>query len=134
MHHKQRYLRLVILHFILYLVNRHRRFFVFCSRSFRNDSFRSNSFRNCCRRRFAKTSFYLLFLALLVKIYYMLQKDLAILIEFYVVILFVATKTTLSRAFANEIKSSFRKILIKLRRLKLLYLLSTLLRIYFRRQ
>ncbi len=65
MHHKQRYLRLVTLHFILHLVNRHRRSFAFCNRPFRNGPFRS-----CRRRRLAKAHPHLSFLALLVEIYY----------------------------------------------------------------
>ncbi len=134
MHYKQRYLRLVTLHFILYLVNRYRRSFAFCSRPFRNNSFRNNPFRNCRRRCLAKASSYLLFLTLLVEIHYMLQEDLAILAKSYVVTLFVAAKTTLNRAFANKIKSSSQKISIKLCCLKSLYLLSILLRICFKRQ
>ncbi len=88
MHHKQRYLRLVTLHFILHLVNRYRRFFAICSRPFR-----SSPFRNCRRRRLAKASSYLSFLTLLVEIHHMLQGDLAILAESYVVTLFAVAKS-----------------------------------------
>ncbi len=87
MHHKQRYLRLVTLHFILHLVNRHRRSFAFGSRPFRNGPFRS-----CRRRRLAKASPHPLFLAFLVEIHHMLQGDLAILAGSYVVTFFAAVR------------------------------------------
>jgi len=89
----------------------------------------------CSRRRrrcLAKASSHLLFLALLVEIYHMLQKDLAIQTESYIVILFVAARTVLSRILANEIEFSSRRILIECCYLKSLYLLSTLLRVCFK--
>ena len=104
MHHKQRYLRLVTLHFILHLVNRHRGSFAFCSRSFRSRPFRSGPFRSCRRRRrrrLAKAPPHPSFLTLLVEIHLMLQKDLAILAGSHVITPFAAARTALSRALAD---------------------------------
>jgi len=77
-----------------------------CNRSLCNRSLCNRSLCNCCRRYLAKTSSHLLFLTFLVEIYYMLQEDLAIQVESYIVFFFIIVRTTLSRIFANKIKLS----------------------------